>query len=250
MNKSTTKVIINADDYGLTPGVSSGILYGHQKGIITSTTAMVNTEFAKQSVEDAMTEEYGNLGIGLHLVLDMGQSVSSSVNSLTDHRGFFLKGEELVQSATKRDVKIELEAQLDLLYKWGINVTHIDSHHHMHLHIPCALEAVGEVAEEYKLPIRSFSEQTIDNVLTTDYFNYDFYGSETIVNDHLIKTFSDVKPGVTEVMCHPGFLDAWLYRRSSYTDDRMNELEVLVNKRIINWFKNNSIEMIHYGDLE
>lgn len=250
MDKSLSrKLIINADDFGITPGVSAGILYAHQHGILTSTTAMVNTEFSKQSLAEA--KRYPDLGLGLHFVLDAGRPVFSGNSSLTDHTGHFLKGKSLMASARKCDLKDELKAQLDLLYKWYGNVTHIDSHHHMHLHIPDALEAVLEVAESYQIPVRTFSETTLtENVLTTDFLYYDFYGEENVSVAYLLDTFSSLKPGTTEIMCHPAFLDSWLNRASSYNFTRSKELEILVDNRVSEWLKNHSIHLIHYGGVQ
>lgn len=249
MSDRLTRLIVNADDFGLSPGVSAGILYAHKYGILTSTTAMVNTDFSKQSIKEA--KSFPNLGIGLHLVLDAGRPISSSVNSLTDDKGSFLKGQALIGSAKKTDVKRELEAQLSLLYKWGVEVTHIDSHHHMHIHIPCAMEAVQEIASRYKLPVRSFSETELPgDVLTTDHFCKNFYGEENVSPDFLLEMFSSLEPGVTEMMCHPAFIDSWLSRNSSYTVTRMKELETLVDSKMMKWVKEHSIELSHYGTLE
>lgn len=248
MDKYSTRLIINADDFGVTPGVSAGILYAHQYGILTSTTAMVNTEFSKQSLEEA--KEYPNLGIGLHLVLDAGRPIFSSNSSLTDHTGYFLRGKELMESVKKEDLKDELKAQLEILYKWYGDVTHIDSHHHMHLHIPNALEAVLEVAESYQIPVRTFSEsEQTGDVPTTDFLYYDFYGEENVSLDYLLDIFSNLQPGTTEIMCHPAFLDSWLNRASSYNFTRIKELEILVDNRIKDWLQNHSIHLIHYGGI-
>lgn len=246
MDKSSSKIIVNADDFGLTPGVSAGIFYAHQHGILTSTTAMVNTEFSRESLEEV--KRCPNLGVGLHLVLDDGQPVSSSVRSLTDHSGNFLKGKSLIKSAGKQDIKEELEAQLDLLYRWDIDVTHIDSHHHMHLHIPDALEAVMEVAQIHCLPVRSFTDTDLTGgVITTDFLHYDFYGEKNISLEYLMRKFAVLQPGVTEIMCHPAFMDSWLNKKSSYNSTRIKELEILVNSKIKNRIKDYAIDLIHYG---
>ncbi|WP_077329035.1 ChbG/HpnK family deacetylase [Virgibacillus siamensis] len=244
----SSRLIVNADDFGLTPGVSAGILYAHQHGILTSTTAMVNTEFSKESLEEV--KRYPDLGVGLHLVLDAGQPISTSVSSLTDNRGEFLKGRELIESAKRQDIKDELEYQLELLLRSGVDVTHIDSHHHMHLHIPCGMEAVVEVAETYKLPVRSFSDSVLPgSVLTSDYFHYDFYGDNYVSPEYLLNLFSGLQPGVTEIMCHPAFLDSWLSNKSSYNFTRMKELNILVNSKIKNWIDEHAVDLIHYGGL-
>ncbi|MBR3119871.1 carbohydrate deacetylase [Oceanobacillus profundus] len=242
-------LILNADDFGLTPGITAGILYAYQHGILTSTTVMVNTEFAKESLAEA--KHFPNLGIGLHFVLDFGKPISANVNSLVDQNGDFLKGEELIQSAKRQDIKKELQAQLDLLYKWNGQVTHIDSHHHMHLHIPEAWEAVMEIGQKYKLPVRTFTEKKLpgSKVTASDYFHYDFYGEEHVSLKYMMKIISEMKLGVTEVMCHPAFLDPWLMKTSSYNLTRMKELGILVDNRLKQCLQKHAIELINYGGL-
>lgn len=249
MPNHLTKVIINADDFGYSPGVSAGILYAHQFGILTSTTAMVNTSFAIQSVE--MAKAHPKLGIGLHFVLDMGQPVSSSVSSLTDTTGSFLKGETLIKSAVKHDIREELESQLNVLLNWGVDVTHIDSHHHMLTHIPAAQEAITEIAREYKLPIRSLYENILPkDIPTNNYFIKDFYGQGNISPASLIQILSNLKNGVTEIMSHPAFIDPWLQNGSSYHIPRMTELETLVGDEVQTWVKDHDIQLINYGHIK
>lgn len=248
MTNKHKKVIINADDLGLLPGVTYGILYAHQFGLVSSTTAMVNTSFAKSSLEEA--KKYPELGVGLHWVLDAGQPVFTKKSSLTDHKGFFKKGKELKQSAHKQDLKNELEAQLELIDTWYGSITHIDSHHHMHLHIPSALEAISEVAEENGLAIRTFSESDRKKqIRTTDFLNYTFYGEENVTVENLTQILSTIKPGTTEVMCHPAFMDPWLSEISSYNSTRMKELAVLTSCEIKRLMEEQSISFIHYGGL-
>ncbi|CEI81931.1 carbohydrate deacetylase [Oceanobacillus oncorhynchi subsp. incaldanensis] len=241
------KAIINADDFGMTPGVTAGILYAHQFGIVTSTTAMVNRPFAKESL--ALATNYPNLGIGLHFVLDSGKPVSHRVPSLVDQTGQFLSGDSLMKSAKKADIKAELLVQLELLMQWHPNVTHIDSHHHMHLHLPDALEAVLEVAETYKLPIRSFTENHWQSTDSTDNLYYDFYGTENVNLSYIESILVNLEEGASEIMCHPAFLDPWLTAGSSYTEIRMKELEILTNYRLKEIIHEHSIELVHFGGI-
>lgn len=247
MKRAKKQVIINADDFGMTPGVTAGILYAHQFGLVTSTTAMVNTPFSKEALE--LARQHPNLGVGLHFVLDAGRPVSGAVPSLVDKEGAFLKGEDLKNTAKKEDIKAELIAQLELLLQWHPPVTHIDSHHHQHVHIPQALEAVLEVAEAYQLPVRSFSETRWENISGPDYLCHDFYGEENVQFSFLQDVLTSTKDGVTEIMCHPAFLDTWLLERSSYTDVRIKELALLTDANIKRLLQAESIELIHFGGI-
>ena len=70
------RLIINADDFGLTPGVNRGIIQAHHRGIVTSATLMANGSAFETAAEAARTES--NLGVGCHVVLLDGKPVSPS----------------------------------------------------------------------------------------------------------------------------------------------------------------------------
>lgn len=249
MAKSIRKLIVNADDFGYSPGVTSGILYAHHYGIVTSTTIMVNSPFAKEA--SRLAKKSPHLGIGLHLTLDMGKPILTRQNSLTDANGFFKKGKHLRESAKKDDIQAELEAQLLLLLEWGVSVTHIDSHHHMHHNIPEAFDAVTEISKKYKLPVRSIYKNDVHaDIITNQHFSQDFYGEKNVEVDSLINILRNLKSGVTEIMTHPAFIDSRVYYCSSYNLPRMLELQTLTNQTVKEWIKEEGIDLINYNYLK
>ena len=66
-------LIVNADDFGLTAGVSRGILEAGGRGIVTSTTLLVNRDIPPAQIEELQVSE---LGVGVHLNLTLGAPVS------------------------------------------------------------------------------------------------------------------------------------------------------------------------------
>ena len=89
------KLIINADDYGRSPGVSRGILLAHREGIVTSTTVMINQPDVESQLVEALA--CPELGIGLHLVFSAWRPILSpeEIPSLVDTDGFFLSQHDL-----------------------------------------------------------------------------------------------------------------------------------------------------------
>ena len=79
------RLIVNADDYGLSEGVCLGILKAHRDGILTSTTCMMNMENIKKYLE--MTKDYPNLGLGVHLNITVGKPLTNV--SFVDEKGNF-----------------------------------------------------------------------------------------------------------------------------------------------------------------
>ena len=129
------KIIVNADDFGLTGDVTCGILAAHRNGQVSSTTLMVNTPGTEGAVEAAA--DHPDLGVGLHFNLTEGRPLAT-VPSLVDVNGrFLLRGELLRRTFRRRidpdDVTRELDAQLTRFHDLGLTPTHLDSHQHVHM---------------------------------------------------------------------------------------------------------------------
>lgn len=150
------QLIVNADDYGQATGINIGIIEGHLKGIITSTTIMACGHALNDGI--ARLKEAPNLSLGCHLVLIGEDPVAkpSQVRSLLNKSDRFPRTlTDFMWQMTSGKVKysellIELRAQLDRLLSLGLTISHCDSHKHSHAH-PKVLDAVIQVAEEYKI---------------------------------------------------------------------------------------------------
>jgi len=161
------RLIVNADDFGLSQGINHAIMLGHRQGIITSATLLANGGAFTAAVEMARTA--GGLGVGVHLNLTEGQPVSapSDIPSLVDAQGVFahtvaqLGRRSLVGSLSLREVERELRAQIEKVLAAGVAVTHLDGHKHVHL-VPALCRLVMRLATEYgilgmRCPCESFS---------------------------------------------------------------------------------------------
>src|SRR5262245_8660422 len=101
----------------MSPGVSRGILDAHAAGVVTSTTALVNTPWAEEPLSWAVSRAPG-LGLGLHVNLSLGCPVlpAAHVPSLVGPDGRFFSGQRLLQAMKqfrKADIRRELGAQLE-----------------------------------------------------------------------------------------------------------------------------------------
>ena len=127
------KLIVNADDFGLSEGVCLGILKAHRDGILTSTTCMMNMENIEKYLE--MTKAYPNLGLGVHLNITVGKPLTKV--SFIDEKGNFksrdtYKNREAI--VLQEELYQEWKAQIEKFIKiTGHKPTHLDSHHHVHL---------------------------------------------------------------------------------------------------------------------
>ncbi len=134
------RIIVNADDFGLTAGVNRAIIELHQAGVLTSTTLMARAAAAEEAIELARSTP--SLGVGCHVVLVDGEPLRSAreLPALVDPGtgrfmptlGKFLK-RLLAVRIPSAEIEAEASAQIGLLRSRGIALTHIDTHKHVHM---------------------------------------------------------------------------------------------------------------------
>ena len=222
----TRRLIVNADDYGLTRGVSEGILAAHRHGIVTSTTVLVTGDIEPDLVARARDS---GLGLGVHFNLTLGAPITKS-RSLVDGSGRFVRDPRRAAAVAEADdVRAEIEAQLDRFEKLFKRApTHFDSHHHVGLYTPVR-DVVLDVARERRLPVRSQdgaarARARSVGLKTPDHFfgesGPDAYWSGARTSARL----RALPAGVSEFMTHPGWFDADLaYSRYG----RQREVEMI-----------------------
>jgi predicted glycoside hydrolase/deacetylase ChbG (UPF0249 family) len=251
---ATRRLIVNADDFGLTAGVSRGILRAHQAGLVTSTTVLVG--LGPQPELDAAAASSG-LGLGLHFNLTWGRSMSppETVPSLVDAEGRF--GRDLAvlrERARPDDVRRECEAQIVAFSRqFGRPPTHLDSHHHVH-RVPRVMDAVVDVVLAARLPLRSQDAGFRDGlrrhgVATTDHFVGDAEAEPYWTTERLLDQLATLPLGVTELMCHPGVFDADL-AYSRYGRQREVELVALCDPEARATVERLDIRLCHFGALD
>ena len=134
------RLIVNADDFGLTPGVNRAILELHQAGVLTSATLMARASAANEAIHIARATP--SLGVGCHIVLVDGDPMqpASALPSLTDPQtgrlyptlGAFLnplwRGK-----ISSSEIELEARGQIEWLQSHGVPLTHIDTHKHTHM---------------------------------------------------------------------------------------------------------------------
>jgi hopanoid biosynthesis associated protein HpnK len=134
------RLIVNADDFGLAPGVNRAILELHAAEVLTSATLMAHAPATEEAVKMALAMP--TLGVGCHVVLVDGNPVSDkrAIPSLVDRvTGLFYPtlGSFLKRHFTARirsaEVEAEAAAQIALLQSFGLRLTHVDTHKHLHM---------------------------------------------------------------------------------------------------------------------
>lgn len=211
------RLIVNADDFGLTAGINRGIGDAHERGILTSTSLMVLAPAAEDAAK--LSLELPKLGVGLHAVTRDGMSPFAGPDELERQ---LVRFEELT----------------------GGPPTHLDSHHNVHFE-PSALPAFQSAAQRLRIPLRGHSAARHVS---------SFYGRwggeshpEQVSPEHLVRMLAGVRPGWTELACHPGYLDRDLH--SSYAAERELEVASLCDARVRCAVEANEIELASFAML-
>lgn len=250
---ATRRLIVNADDFGLTAGVSRGILRAHREGLVTSATVLAS--LPPQPELDAAAAGAG-LGLGLHFNLTWGRPVSpaGTVPSLVDAEGRFGRDLATLQErARPDDVRRECETQIEVFSRrFGRPPTHLDSHHHVH-RVPRVMDAVVDVVLAARLPLRSqdagFREGLRRHgIATTDHFVGDAQVEAYWTTERLLDQLATLPLGVTELMCHPGVFDEDL-TYSRYGRQREVELAALCDLEARATVQRLDIRLCHFGAL-
>ena len=209
-------LIVNADDFGQSPGVNAGVIEAHERGIVTSASMMVCWPGAREAAEYGRGEQA--LSVGLHL--DLGQWTFAEGEWTTDY--------ERVPLSNPDEVEREVGRQLGLFRELvGRDPTHLDSHQHVHRNEP-AESVTARLASELGVVLRDRSSRVR--------YCGEFYGQtgtggpfpEGISLEHLVELIAALPPGNTELACHPG---RGLGADFVYGRERERELAALCDPR-------------------
>ncbi len=239
--KSHRRVIINADDFGLSSAVNEAVFAAAERGILSSATIMANMPGFDEAAR--CSSKNPRLGVGVHLNILRGRPLlePSRVPSLVSNDGRFLNGVLALSARAAAgmldagEVEAEFAAQIERVIEAGITPTHLDSEKHLHLAFPFIGRAACRAAERFGIPcIRVAREpqglmrmgggpslpQRIKSIVisrlsrrfaktasahglrfTDSFFGIAFTGRMTA--DLMRRLFAVLPHGTTEVMTHP-----------------------------------------------
>ena len=165
LNRQSRKVvsgprylIINADDFGMSDGVTDGIIRAWQDGVVTNTSALINLDGAPERIARAHAL-YPDLPIGLHLNLTLGKPIlpPEEVPTLVDDDGNFYDRFQIFQhlyEISVDELRAELFAQAEALRATGVEFDHIDYHQHLMVTHTPFYPLVCQLARKYGVPVR------------------------------------------------------------------------------------------------
>ena len=275
----TKRLVINADDLGLTGSVNRGIFETIDKGVVTSTSLLVNMPGCDDAIErlrEWLTHGDPNtLSVGLHFNIVAGSPLASCATLLNGRRGFLplpmLAWRALNRRIDPRDVERELEAQLDrakrLLGPHGMRVTHIDSHRHVHC-LPPVLDVVTRTArrhgighvrhpyearEFFRRPHALIASRVLRAIASNHrplddvgFAGVGAMGSRTFDRD-IATLLSALPPGTTELMVHPGYDSPELAAIDPYHAPREREMRALTSPALRDRIRELGVQLTPFG---
>lgn len=231
-------LIVNCDDLGACHSSNLGVFQALRSGLATSATLMVPCPWAKEA---AML--YAGEDIGVHLTVNSEYEgyrwrPLTRAPSLTDGDGALPRtAEEVWERADPEQVRIECRAQVELALKWGIDVTHLDSHMGTVQVRPELFSIYLDLAVEFGLPLRLSGEDT--QPLLGFQFREQAAERGAVFPDHfvfvpgvgsrhyLLTALKDLPPGVTETYFHPAVHSSELMAITPDWEHRVDDLQAL-----------------------
>jgi predicted glycoside hydrolase/deacetylase ChbG (UPF0249 family) len=275
------RLIVNADDFGITEAVNRGIVAAFDRGIVTSTSLMATGAAFDHAVD--LARRRPGLSVGIHLVLTEHRPLigARAAASLVGPDGRFpahvtrLLALQLRGRISLAEARLELDAQLQRVRDAGVTVSHIDGHQHVHV-LPGIAGLVAELAAKHgvaavRVPaervrgymlrdlkyarrvaeqaaLRLFCELSpLKPLRRSDEF-VGFYFGGRLDEANLTTVLAGLPAGCTvELMCHPGDDDMqashdWAYAWAT-------ERDALTSPRIRDLVTQRGVQLISHRDV-
>jgi chitin disaccharide deacetylase len=283
------RLIINADDFGLTKGVNRAITEAHQRGVVTSATLMACGSEFDEAVALARTVPQLSIGCHVDLIQLSPVSLPAHIPTLADGDHFRPGFARFARAALRNrlsaeEISTEAAAQIRKLQSAGITLTHFDTHKHTHLFPQvlrpllqaakaCGVRAVrnpfepqpivklAEVSSTPKLFSRYCAVQAFRSMAAK--FRRLVEAEDMVTTDgtvgivltgfltaqRLATLIRRIPEGTWELVTHPGYNDAALRPLSKLTASRERELELLTAAKTRELLEARGVELISYREL-
>ncbi len=281
------RVIVTADDFGLSIGINEAIEEAHQRGALTTASLMVGARATREAIERA--RRLPSLRVGLHLVLVNGTPVSSpeTIPDLLDPRGEFCP--HLFRSGVKfffrpgvrQQLEVEIRAQFQAFRSTGLSLDHVNCHNHMHLH-PTIGGLVLKVGREFGLravrypyePVlpswrasrKGLGRKGVSGLflwpwlallrkqlrraqVLSNHFVFGMHDSGNMKLDLVLRFLQYLPPGVTEIYFHPASRPDSELDRVAKNYRYQEEFATLTSPALRQALQASGIQCISFSDL-
>ncbi len=281
------RLIVSADDFGMSAGVNAGIIRAHSQGILTDASLMVNGKAFDEAV--MLAHAHPTLSVGLHLVLAQGRAVSppDRIPLLVDRSGMFgtnpiWQGLRYYFTPGMREqLHREIIAQIEKYTATGLPLSHVDGHLTIHMH-PTVLHILLEVADRYGIRAMRLPREAIAPALRFDRSHaarklfeaaaftglsiharnrlaranvrhpdrmFGLHQTGHLSEEYLLTVLRQLSAGVNEVYCHAAIPDEESRRWRPPDYESTRELAALTSDRVRRAIEDAGIVRMSYRDL-
>lgn len=279
------KLIVNADDFGLHTSVNEAVIKGFQEGCIRSASLMPTGSAVKEAADLARKNPALGIGIHLTLVAEKPLLAPEMVPTLVNEKGFFWPNhiEFIKRYITGRislsEVRAECEAQIGAVMQLGLNITHLDSHQHLHV-LPGIFSLCLELAQKYhirhmRLPqekaffsggfsapwSRKIARDGLSacaflagsywrchGISLPDHF-FGMLAGGHMTEKNFLAILTDLPEGISEIMVHPGSDNILLSQKYNWQYHWQEELASVLSERAKIILLKDSIQLISFKEL-
>ena len=281
MNPTDIRLVVNADDFGMSAAISRGVLCAHRDGIVTSTSLLGNCDDMHSAC--ALLAEAPDLGVGVHLSLVGGRPVAAAhaVRTLTDAHGAFLpRAQDLLLPLVRgrvdgAEIELEFEAQIARVRDAGIVPDHLNTHRHLGF-VPAVGRALEAVARRLGIAgVRSAVERPTLAWLTDPRRgleagilsgfawltrrqmgtlrhgpqSWGFVESGRLDEIRILEIIGRLGPGAHELICHPGEEDDAGTAAREPEHYRSQELRALASPKVRRALERRGVQLCRWKDL-
>jgi predicted glycoside hydrolase/deacetylase ChbG (UPF0249 family) len=280
LDASPIRLVVNADDFGMSPAISRGIVTAHRAGIVTSTSLLGNASDLGAAVE--LLAATPALGVGAHLALVGGAPVADQAavpSLLAPGGGFWPRGQDFVVAwmrgrVVPAHIEAEFEAQVSRIRAAGVALDHLDTHHHLGF-LPAVGRAVEVVARRHGIGgIRSAVERPtlawaaeprrgIEAGILTGLAwltrrqlgtlrhgpqSWGYVESGRLDEVRILEIIGRLGPGAHELICHPGEEDGD-HAGEPGRYQRVAEIGALTSAKVRRALEQRGVQLCRWGEL-
>ena len=269
------RLIVNADDFGLSHYVNDAVIRAHRDGILTSASLMVNEPACDEAVKIA--KENPKLGVGLHITLLMGHSAlpAGKIPGLVNNRGEFSDSpvstgmKYFFNSGLRKQLRAEIRAQFEKFRATGLPLDHVNGHLHFHLH-PVVFKILMEDSDTLGISHLRLTRDCFSRSRRTSHghllyrishaaifemlssrarrpleqkkirhaqITFGLLQNARVDEEYILKLLPELPPGDSELYSHPSL------------GEFEHEFDALVSPRVRELVNKLGIELIRYQDL-
>lgn len=283
------RLIVNADDFGMSRGITDAVILAHRYGFLTSASLMANMPSADYALE--RLAKAPRLGVGVHLNICAGKPIlpSREVSTLVGRDGNFHPPAAMVRSlwtwrASPREIEAEFRAQIRWMKDRSLTPTHADSHHHMHLYpaavgpfvraltaegIRCARAPRSSLwprprelggphegstlrricVQGYRAALQLVAFRKLDMPASRISFLSRDRHDLAALGEQWKLAFANLPPGTFELACHPGLFERGFSETDRIRNLREEELHWLTDREWRDALDGSGIRLITYREL-